>query len=245
MHPSIFAALEFSGPPKLVMFDLDGTLVDSVYDIAAAVDKMLAENNLPEAGEARARQWVGNGAERLVRRALVWVKHCETRELSPEEFEAQADQLNQTEVQKYLEQFLVAYQASPVDKTVLYPGVESCLQLLHEQSIPMAIITNKPIALTWPILKGLNIDHFFTLVLGGDSLAVKKPNPLPLQHALNFYQVSAEESLMVGDSKADIHAAQAAAVKVVAVDYGYSNGMPVQSWQPDCVVSNLSSSFGC
>ncbi|MBB6520968.1 phosphoglycolate phosphatase [Pseudoteredinibacter isoporae] len=240
MHPDIFQALDFHTPPKLVMFDLDGTLVDSAYDIAAALDSMLAINGLPLAGESKVRQWVGNGAERLVRRALVWVHHGDAGALSPEQYENEADRLPEPELQQYLQQFLEAYQQAPIDKTVLYPGVKESLQSLFEQNIQLAVITNKPIALTWPILKGLGIDHFFSLVLGGDSLPEKKPSPLPLQHALDFYKVSAQDSVMVGDSKADIYAAQAAEVKVVAVNYGYSNGVPVQNWQPNCVVSNLS-----
>jgi len=242
MHPSILNALNFQTPPKLIMFDLDGTLVDSAYDIAAAVDKVLIENQQPAAGEQRIRQWVGNGAERLIRRSLVWLQCLESKkELSGDVFEQAADKLEEKLVQKYLQQFLLAYQAVPIAKTVLYPGVEECLQTLHKQKIKMAVITNKPIDLTWPILKGLKIDHYFELVLGGDSLPEKKPSPMPLQHAMEKFLARSCQCVMVGDSKADIFAAQAAKVKVVAVDYGYSNGTPVQTWQPDYVTSNLSS----
>ena len=214
MHPTILQALNFTTTPKLVMFDLDGTLVDSAFDIAAAVDKVFSDNNKPLAGEERIRQWVGNGAERLIRRALVWLECLDNeKELDSEVFESAADNLPEKEVQEYLQQFLDAYKKTPIEKTVLYPGVKECLQLLHDQKVPMALITNKPIELTWPILKGLKIDHYFTLVLGGDSLSEKKPSPLPLQHALDFYLVPSSQSIMVGDSKADIFAAQAAAVK--------------------------------
>lgn len=241
MHPTILKALNFTSTPKLVMFDLDGTLVDSTFDIAAAVDKVFSDNNHPLAGEQRVRQWVGKGAERLIRRALVWLECLDSEtELSVEEYENAADDLPEKHVKSYLQQFLTAYKETPINKTILYPGVKECLQLLHSQSVSLALITNKPIELTWPILKGLEIDHYFTLVLGGDSLPEKKPSPLPLQHALDFYLVPSSQSVMVGDSKADIFAAQAAGVKVIAVDYGYSNGTPVQLWKPDCIVSNLS-----
>ncbi|GAA6150639.1 phosphoglycolate phosphatase [Pseudoteredinibacter isoporae] len=240
MHPSIFRSLGFDVFPKLVMFDLDGTLVDSAYDIAAAIDDMLAENDLPLAGEVRVRQWVGNGAERLVRRALVWVNDSRASDWPVDQYEQAADELSDEEVERYLQQFLRAYQETPVNKTVLYPGVEACLASLLENNVQMAVITNKPIALTLPILEGLGIAEFFSLVLGGDSLPEKKPSPLPLQHALEYYAVSSQDAVMVGDSKADVFSAQSAAVKMVAVNYGYSNGVPIENWQPDCVVSNLS-----
>lgn len=213
--------------PGCVMFDLDGTLVDSALDLTAAVDNMLQALGRAPAGEARVRQWVGNGAPVLVRRAL-------TGELDPTD-EAIGAELFQVA----FDLFLAAYSQSNGRYSRLYPGVESLLTHLRQAGVPMAVVTNKPIAFTTPLLKALQIDHYFDQVLGGDSLPVKKPDPLPLLTVLEGFGCAPARGLMLGDSRNDVDAARAAGCPVICVSYGYNHGEPVQRCAPDRVVDSL------
>lgn len=213
--------------PGCVMFDLDGTLVDSALDLTAAVDNMLQALGRAPAGEARVRQWVGNGAPVLVKRAL-------TGELNP------ADEAIEAELfQAAFDVFLAAYSQSNGRYSRLYPGVEALLAHLRQAGVPMAVVTNKPIAFTTPLLKALQIDHYFDQVLGGDSLPVKKPDPLPLLTVLEGFGCAPARGLMLGDSRNDVDAARAAGCPVICVSYGYNHGEPVQRCAPDRVVDSL------
>ncbi len=213
--------------PKRVMFDLDGTLVDSALDLTAAVDNMLQALGREPAGEAKVRQWVGNGAQVLVKRALTGELHPSEEALEPELFQAAYDV------------FLAAYAQSNGRYAKLYPGVEALLAHLHQASVPMAVITNKPMAFTTPLLKAMQIDQYFDLVLGGDSLPAKKPDPLPLLTVCEASGCLPEQALMVGDSRHDVAAARAAGCPVVAVSYGYNHGEPIESCSPDRVVDSF------
>ncbi|MBV0933050.1 phosphoglycolate phosphatase [Marinobacterium weihaiense] len=215
--------------PACVMFDLDGTLVDSALDLTAAVDNMLQALGREPAGEAKVRQWVGNGAQVLVQRALSGDMHPADSAVEPELF------------QVAFEVFLAAYTQSNGRYSRLYPGVNELLIHLQQAGVPMAVITNKPTAFTMPLLKALKIDHYFGQVLGGDSLPVKKPDPLPLLTVLETNSCPPEQALMLGDSRNDVAAARAAGVPVVCVSYGYNHGEPVASCSPDRVVDSLAS----
>jgi len=215
------------GLPACVMFDLDGTLVDSALDLTAAVDNMLQALGRAPAGETRVRQWVGNGAPVLVMRAL-------TDEMYP------ADDAVESELfQAAFEVFLSAYTQSNGRYSRLYPGVETVLQHLQQAGVPMAVVTNKPMAFTTPLLKALKIDHYFDQVLGGDSLPVKKPDPLPLQVVMETFGCTPERALMLGDSRNDVLAARAAGCPVICVSYGYNHGEPVDACSPDRVVDSF------
>lgn len=213
--------------PKLVMFDLDGTLVDSALDLTAAVDNMLEALGREPAGEAKVRQWVGNGAQVLVQRALTGEIHPSEDALEPELFQAA------------YEVFLAAYTQSNGRYAKLYPGVEALLAHLQHAAVPMAVITNKPMAFTTPLLKALNVEQYFSQVLGGDSLPVKKPDPLPLVTVCEANGCSPEQALMVGDSRHDVAAARAAGCPVVGVSYGYNHGEPIDRCSPDLVVDSF------
>lgn len=214
-------------PISLVMFDLDGTLIDSVPDLAIAVDQTLEALSLPAAGEDNVRSWVGNGAAKLIERALRFAG----LDVAAETFSGgQA---------KALAVFFECYQRCCAEKTVLYPGVEALLETLRQHQVKMAIVTNKPRQFVSPILKHLSIESYFDYILGGDDLPNKKPHPEPLLHCMAELGVSADESLMVGDSRNDIQAARNANVLVAAVDYGYNHGAPIEDEQPDFVLSNI------
>lgn len=207
--------------PDLVLFDLDGTLVDSVPDLAAAVDAMLAQFGSYVAGQRRVETWVGNGAQTLVERALNW-----------------AD-LSEVSVADALACFLHHYEGNLAGASYLYKGVEPLLSGLKQLGVPMAVVTNKPIALTHPLLAALKIDHYFSAVVGGDSFAQKKPAPMPLLNVMETHQASADRTLMVGDSINDVAAARAAGCKVVAVTYGYNHGESIEATEPDKIVDRL------
>ncbi|MGP9663853.1 phosphoglycolate phosphatase [Halomonas sp. AOP22-C1-8] len=209
---------------RLVAFDLDGTLVDSVPDLAVAVQKTLGELNLPAPDDVQVRDWVGNGAPILVERALTWALGR-----SPEEaLQARA-----------FDAFMAYYGAAPNALTTLYPGVKTALEALHGAGFTLVLITNKPERFIVPILDHFGIRQWFTLWVGGDTLAEKKPSPLPLLHAAQACQFSPGECLMVGDSRHDIAAGKAAGFATLALPYGYNHGDPIELSQPDCVMASL------
>lgn len=209
--------------PRLVMFDLDGTLVDSVPDLAAAVDEMLIQRGRVPAGIERVRDWVGNGSLVLVRRALAGsIEHAA---------------VDEAEAQGALADFLQAYSGSH-QATTIYPGVSELLAWLRGQGIALAVVTNKPERFVAPLLAEKGLGEF-DWIIGGDTLPVKKPDPAALLQVMSAAGVSAEQSLFVGDSRNDVLAAQAAGVRVVAVSYGYNHGRPVAEENPDLLVDSL------
>ena len=216
------------GWPKLVMYDLDGTLVDSVPDLAAAVDCMLLELSFKPAGMESVRSWVGNGGPMLVRRALAAALSVGEEKVPTEILEAG------------LAGFYSAYQEISGSRSVLYPGVEEFLVRVADRQATQVIITNKPAQFVPSLLEELGIAHYFDSWLGGDSLPQKKPDPEPLLYMLNKFSVEPESALMVGDSVNDIAAARTAGVRSLAVGYGYNHGRPVEEENPDWLVHNLS-----
>jgi phosphoglycolate phosphatase len=208
--------------PKLVMFDLDGTLIDSVPDLAKAIDHMLVKFELPKAGEERVRSWVGNGAGKLVERALSY---------------HQADV--ETLQQAAMNEFLRCYEESCAQDTCLYPGVREGLIEFQQRGCLMAIITNKPRRFIKPILQALDIDHYFSYLSGGDDHPNKKPQPDSLLECMKFFNVDQTQALMIGDSCNDIEAAKNANVLVAAVDYGYNHGRDIVEDKPDIIVSSI------
>lgn len=209
--------------PQLVMFDLDGTLVDSVPDLAAAVDQVLALRGRPAAGIERVREWVGNGALVLVRRALAGsIDHAE---------------VDDAEAQAALADFLHAYSGGHTATTV-YPGVPKLLDWLRARGVALAVITNKPERFVAPLLEEKGLGHF-DWIIGGDTLPLKKPDPAGLLQVMASAGATAQRSLFIGDSRNDVLAARAAGVPVVAVSYGYNHGRPVAMENPDLLVDSL------
>lgn len=197
--------------PKAIFFDLDGTLVDSIPDLAHAIDNMLHDLQLPLAGEDRVRLWVGNGARKLVLRALAYALPSEESAIDEALF-SRAHGL-----------FSLHYQQS-ADNSRLYPNVLPTLKRLKDAGIRLALITNKPTQFIPSILKHVGLDEMFEVILGGDSLAQQKPHPLPLLHAMQQFALSANDCVMVGDSGNDIYAACACGMASICVTYGYNHG---------------------
>lgn len=198
-------------PIKAVFFDLDGTLVDSIPDLAAAVDLSLQDLGYAPAGEEKVRLWVGQGAKKLVLYALSYAM--------------QVDECQVTEAQcAKAHRLFLSHYAGTANKSRLYPHVIEVLQKLQEKSIRLALITNKPQQFLPSLLDYLQIAPFFELILAGDSLAEQKPNPLPLLHAMETMQLKPQECIMVGDSANDIGAANSAGIQSVCVTYGYNHG---------------------
>jgi len=210
--------------PRLVMFDLDGTLMDSVPDLAAAVDKMLMLLGREPAGIDRVRDWVGNGSRVLVRRALAGqLQH-----------EGVADEL----ADEALALFMQAYSGGH-ELTTVYPGVRECLDWLRERDVKLAIITNKPAQFIEPLLEEKGLAGYFQWLIGGDTLPQQKPDPAALVWVMREAGVSADASLFVGDSRNDVRAAKAASVPCAALTYGYNHGEPIAHEQPALVLDDL------
>lgn len=207
--------------PRLVMFDLDGTLVDSASDIARALNLTLADAGLPVATEAQVRDWIGRGAARLIACARAHFGVLETQQ------------------EALLASFLAHYEANVSGHTTPLPGAEALLTACAQAGLHLACVTNKPFAHTTALLRDLGWGERFHLVLGGDSLPQRKPDPAALRHCLERFSVSANEALMVGDSRNDVEAAQAAGVPVIALRGGYNHGEPIEACAPDWIVDSL------
>lgn len=209
---------------RLIAFDLDGTLIDSVPDLAIAVQKALNELGVRAPNEGNVRHWVGNGAPVLVERALTWaIGKVPDKILQARAYDA----------------FMRHYSAAPNALTQLYPGVQPTLYALHQQGYSLVLITNKPECFIAPILSHFELLPLFDLCLGGDSLAEKKPSPLPLLHAAQALDSSPSTSVMVGDSRHDIAAGKAAGFATVALPYGYNHGEPIEQSKPDAIIDTL------
>ena len=210
--------------PKLVMIDVDGTLVDSVPDLAYCVDQMMLSLDMPVRGEETVRHWVGNGVPRLVERAL-------TGELdgspSKEAFE------------KAYPIFLDLYAQNSSVRSTLYEGVMEGLDYLKSKDYLLGCVTNKAEQFTLPLLQSLGIIDYFGIVISGDTLEKKKPDPLPLIHGANFFNIKTNECLMLGDSVSDVKAARAASFQIICMSYGYNHGNNIADENPDLVIDSM------
>ena len=211
--------------PLLILFDLDGTLVDSAPDLARSVDHTLRTLNLPSFDEATIRTWVGNGAARLIKRVLT----------GSMDGEPEAVLFNRAQ-----HAFMQHYRGHVCVHSRLYPCVADTLIALSSAGHVLGCVTNKPAEFTRPLLQALSIDHQFSIVLSGDDLPRKKPDPLPITHAAESLGTSLDAVIMVGDSRNDINAAKAAGVISVAVPYGYNHGEDIALSAPDYLIADLS-----
>ena len=211
--------------PAMVLIDVDGTLVDSVPDLAYCVDEMLKRLDMQPHGEEVVRNWVGNGVIRLVERAL-------TNDLDGHPEQALFD--------KAMPIFNTLYSVHHSDRSTLYPGVEEGLTFLRQaKNISVGCVTNKAEAFTIPILKNLGIHDEFEIIICGDTLEKKKPDPMPLLHASSQLGALPEKSLMLGDSKSDVKAARAAGFDIICMSYGYNHGEDIRNYDPDTVIDSM------
>jgi phosphoglycolate phosphatase len=211
---------------NVLLFDLDGTLVDSVPDLALAVNQMLIELGLSAYSQDIIRGWVGNGANTLVKRALSGDADIST-------------DLDELLIKRGLEIFYQTYQSFNCIETRLYPGVIDTLTELKQRGYRLAIITNKPERFITPIIDGLGLNDLFELIIGGDSLEKRKPDPLPLHYACQQLSVNTDQCVMIGDSKNDILAAKAANMQSIALTYGYNYGEDIGIYHSELVIDNF------
>ena len=213
---------------QTVLFDLDGTLINSAPDLAAAVNATMLELGRSEYPLEQVIQWVGNGSKVLLKRAL-------TGDFNGEP--------SSVELAQALPLFLKNYQDNLSTESEIYDGVFPALLELQKAGIKMACVTNKPIEFTHPVLAAFSLDQFMPVVVGGGSLPQLKPSPEPLLHACELLGVDLamvqDKVLMVGDSSSDIKAAKAAGIQSVAVDYGYSQGVDLIDLGANKIISNM------
>jgi len=210
--------------PKLIMIDVDGTLVDSVPDLSYCVDETMKAMGRDTWGEAQVRHWVGNGVPKLVERSL-------TGELEGTPVKEDFD--------KAYPIFLELYAKNTSVRSCLYDGVKEGLDYMQAQGYTLGCVTNKAEQFTLPLLKDLGIFDYFGIVVSGDTLAKKKPDPLPLLHSAEFFGIDPKDSLMLGDSVSDVKASRAAGFEIICMSYGYNHGDDIRDTNPDLVIDSM------
>lgn len=216
-------AENFSGI-RAAIIDLDGTMVDTAPDFQVAVNRMRAEFDLPPLELAVIISFVGKGTENLIARVLA----CD---LPPME----AERLFERAIASYMR----SYQGVNGQFSSLYPGVIAGLDRMRDMGLRLACVTNKPIGFAAPLLELKGLRDYFEIVYGGDSLARKKPDPLPLLQACDDFKLRPAQVVAIGDSSNDAEAARAAGCRVLMVPYGYNHGKSIQEVESDGIVSTL------
>jgi phosphoglycolate phosphatase len=206
---------------RAVLFDLDGTILDTAADLAAAANAMLAEIGRGRLPESQIRDYIGKGVQNLVMRSL--------------EATGAADD----EAVRALAVFERHYLAGIADKSRPYPGVVEGLEALERAGIAMGCVTNKAARFTEPLLERTGLMRFLGAVVSGDTVANKKPHPEPMLHAAAKLGVAPGEALVVGDSLNDVQSARAAGCPVVVVPYGYREGLAIEALGADAVVASV------
>lgn len=210
--------------PGFVLIDLDGTLIDSVPDLAYCVDEMMKQLGMPVRGEEAVRNWVGNGVQRLTERALInSVEGMPDQELMDKAYPI----------------FLELYKKNTSQRSCVYEGVVEGIEWMKAQGYRVACVTNKAEAFTVPLLKDKGLYDHFEVVVSGDTCAEKKPHPMPLLFAAEQLGVAPENALMIGDSRSDVKAARAAGFHIFCMTYGYNHGEDIRDYNPDAVMDSF------
>lgn len=209
---------------RAVIFDLDGTMVDSVPDIHLALNLMKADLSLPEIAVQLVRRFVGRGTENLVRSTL-----------SVDMDEEQLAKVLPTAMTSFYRHYRVT---NGCHGTV-YPGVREGLELMQKQGLRLACVTNKPAIFTEPLLAKKGLYPFFDLIYSADSLPRKKPDPLPMLMACSKFGIETSEAVVIGDSINDAQAARAAGCSLFIVPYGYNHGQSVEEIDSDGIVPDF------
>lgn len=212
--------------PSSVIFDLDGTLVDSARDLTRALNHVLSQAGRPEMDITRVRYLVGDGA-----RALIIKGFSETGNLPDED-----------EIDTILQKFLKYYLDNITTETILFPGALKVIETLTELGIPLALCTNKAIMLTEKLMTEIGLAPYFNTIVGGDSFNYCKPDPRHLTSTLERMGCPLDGALMVGDSANDVLAAKAAGIRVICVSFGYSKA-PVAELNPDRIIDHYNEFF--
>jgi phosphoglycolate phosphatase len=211
---------------KLVVFDLDGTLLDSAPDLTIAVNQTLQALGKKLLTEEQIRHFVGNGADVLLARALSG--NIAVDPALDEAFRRHARQL-----------FDTCYEQTGHRQSQLYPSVRATLNALQRSDIKMVLLTNKPSQFLPAIMAQHSLADYFVEVIGGDTFIQKKPDPMALNWLLEKYQLKPEQMLMVGDSKHDIQVAKNAGCRSFAVTYGYNHGESIVAFHPDFMANQI------
>lgn len=214
----------FPIPVSAIMIDLDGTLLDTIPDLAEATNRMLAELGEAALPLPVIRTFVGKGITKLVERALA--RHVDGT-------------VPTARLGAALPVFERHYTAVNGRHTTVYAGVREGLDQMKKAGFPLACVTNKAGAFTVPLLEYVGLASYFAVTVSGDTLPVKKPDPAPLRYACEQLGVAPARMLMIGDSHNDVLAARSAGCPVFAVPYGYNEGRPVQATDVDAIVASL------
>lgn len=216
---------------RAVLFDLDGTLLDTVFDLHAAACAMLRDLGRPELPIESTRAYVGRGIQNLVKRILAG-----SLDAADDGVPAPAEALAS---------FRRHYAQENGRNAKPYPGVLEGLAMLKDRGLPLAVITNKPQAFTVPLLEQTGLARFFDVVIGGDVLPKLKPDPMPLIWACGRLGVSPADTVFIGDSVNDLLAGRAAGCHVLLLPYGYNEGVDVQELDCDGIVPSVASAAQC
>ncbi|MEF8792578.1 phosphoglycolate phosphatase [Thiohalorhabdus sp.] len=209
-------------PMQALLLDLDGTILDTARDLMTAVNRTLVEVDRQPVSEAQVRSWIGDGVRALVHSAL---------DATGGHKEGMLEEAH--------ERFMVHYGECFAEESAPYPGVLDVLERAREARVPSAVITNKAAAFTEPLLEATGLRPYLAVVVSGDTVANKKPDPEPVRHALKQTGAEAERSVLVGDSANDVNAGLAAGCQVVCVTYGYNRGADVYRLGADRVVEEF------
>ncbi len=209
---------------RMVIIDLDGTLINTAPDLADSVNIMLERMGRDPWPLDKVSGWIGNGVSRLVKRALT------------DSMEGEPDS---DDYDKAFALFLEAYGENVSARSRPYDGVVAGLDKLKLAGFRLACVTNKAEAFTRPLLADLKLDSYFELVVSGDSLPRKKPDPLPLTHACEHFGITPQQGILIGDSANDVKAAMAAGMPVICVNYGYNQGVDLTTLQTQGVIDSL------
>ena len=207
--------------PSAVIFDLDGTLVDSARDLSCALNHVLRRDKRPEIDLDHVRHMVGDGAK-----ALIIKGYTETGSLPSD-----------MELKEILQEFLKYYSENITKKTIIFPGVLNILKKLSEQDIPLGLCTNKVMSLTTKLMSEIGLADYFDVIIGGDSFDWQKPDPRHISSTLEILGGDPNRAIMVGDSSNDILAAREAGLKSICVSFGYSK-IPVSQLKPDAIIDH-------
>jgi len=208
--------------PPLLVFDLDGTLIDTAPDLVETLNVIFAREGLPPVPFAKARKLIGGGARAMIVRGV----------------EAESRLLSATQIERLFDEFIAYYTEHIADRSRPFPGLTETLDTLAQQGHRFAVCTNKLERLSVRLLQQLDLASRFAVICGQDTFGVQKPDPDVLRRTILAAGGSPERAILIGDSETDVRTAKSAGIPIVAVDFGYTE-RPVAEFQPDRIISHL------